>query len=473
MTSPVLKLPADWKTWPAEKKARLRWRLLTDLNPEHPRPNQLTPGAHALCPRPDCDGSETTGHVPWDVWLLLAGRGFGKTRCGAEDVAHYAMYQLNTRIALVAETFSDGRDTMVEGESGLLSVLPTQALRGGDREAAWNRSIGELFLKNGSQFKIYSSEKPDKLRGPQHHRAWVDEPAKFKDAYRGDAEDTTWNNLMLGMRLGDDPKVVVTGTPKNVKLVKQIIADPHTVVTRGSTYDNVHNLAPQFKRRILAKYEGTRLGRQELNAELMEDVEGALWTHAQIDQDRVAASAVPSLVRVVVGVDPQAVAGEDTNDTGIIGCGVGEDGHGYVLRDVSLNGTPAQWGKRVCDLYHEVTADRIVAEANNGGDMVIFVISTVDETVNARKVHASRGKHTRAEPISALYEQHRVHHVEGLPDLEDEMCSWVPGEDSPDRMDALVWALTELMLGDQPFTEPGDLGAMLDQELQQANEWAI
>lgn len=222
----------------------------------------------------------------WLVWLILAGRGFGKTRTGAETVSEWAQHGPRERIALVGQTFSDTRDVMVEGESGLLAVLPPSALRGGSVSAAWNRSLGELFFSNGAKAKVFSSEKPGQLRGPQHHKAWVDEPAKFKDARKGDALDTTWNNLMLGLRLGEQPQAVVTGTPTRALLVRQLVAKTSTHLTRGSTYDNLDNLAPTFREQILSAYEGTRIGRQELLGEILDDVEGALWRLEQIDLTR-------------------------------------------------------------------------------------------------------------------------------------------------------------------------------------------
>ena len=222
----------------------------------------------------------------WLAWLILAGRGFGKTRTGAETVSEWAQQGAGQRFALVGQTFGDARDVMVEGESGLLAVLPPSAMRGGSVSTAWNRSLGELFFSNGAKAKVFSSEKPGQLRGPQHHKAWVDEPAKFRDAAKGDALDTTVNNLMLGLRLGHKPQVVVTGTPTRALLVRQLVAKKSTHLTRGSTYDNLDNLAPTFRDEILSAYEGTRIGRQELLGEILDDVEGALWRLEQIEATR-------------------------------------------------------------------------------------------------------------------------------------------------------------------------------------------
>ncbi len=392
----------------------------------------------------------------WFVWLLLTGRGWGKTRTGAEFIRAHLLANPGQRAALVADTQADARDVMVEGESGLLAILRPEDLRGGSAETGWNRSMGELFLANGSQAKCYSAEKGGKLRGPQHHVAWCDEAAKWRDAKRGMDEDTTWSNLALGLRLGENPQCVVTTTPRNVKLIRQLVADEHTVVTRGTTYDNLRNLSPVFRAQVLSRYEGTRLGKQELGGHLLEDVEGALWELAWIEDNRV--KEAPQLTRIVVAVDPSVSSGPDSAETGIVVVGLGEDKDWYPLADRSKRCSPDAWARRAVNAYHEFQADCIVAEVNNGGDLVESVLRTVDPTIPYRKVHAARGKMTRAEPISALYQQGRVHHVGLLPELEDQMCSYVPEErapaesqDSPDRMDALVWGVTELTAATVPL----------------------
>lgn len=421
----------------------------------------------------------------WLVWLILAGRGWGKTRTGAEDVADYARTHPNSRIALAARTYADGRDTMVEGESGLLSVLHDSELRGGSRDRAWNRSLGELYLANGSRFKIYSSEKPAQLRGPQHHRAWADEVAQWLDAQKGDTDDTTWSNLMLGLRLGDDPRCIVTTTPKAYRLVKDLLGLPNVRITRGTTYENLANLAPSYKAQVIARYEGTRLGRQELYAEMLEEAPGALWTRnpelaeekglivygepplIEHELEKVAREIVQpldllrsspelqharlraaDLLRVVIGVDPAVTSGPESDETGIVIPGRASDGKAYVLDDRSLRASPNEWAHRVVNSLEDYKADRIVPEVNNGGELVTTVIRTIRPTAPITAVHASRGKRTRAEPVSALYQQGKVFHVRPFPELEDQMCTWEPGtgDDSPDRMDAAVWALTELML---------------------------
>jgi phage terminase large subunit-like protein len=395
----------------------------------------------------------------WLVWLILAGRGWGKTRTGGEwakDGHDQSLLRLaGARWALVAETFADGRDTMVEGESGLLSILPPSALRGGTVDSAWNRSLGELYLANGSKAKIYSSEKPGQLRGPQHHGAWGDEPAKWRDAHKGDTDDTTWANLMLGLRLGTDPRCCLTTTPKRVALLAGrkdkpgLLGMDSVVVTRGATYANLANLAPTFRAKILARYEGTRLGRQELYAEMLEDVDGALWTSTLIEQHRH--DEFPDLDRLVVAVDPAVTAGEDADDSGVIVAGrAGSDC--WVLEDHTAHDDPTSVMSMVAALYRDLSADEVIVEANNGGDYLPALLRTIDPSIPVRTVHASRGKRTRAEPVHGLYEQGRVHHVGNLAALEDQMTTWVPGMDSPDRLDALVWAVTALFpeLADGP-----------------------
>lgn len=390
----------------------------------------------------------------WLLWLILGGRGMGKTRTGGEYVKAGHTQSLmrfpGARWALIPETFADGRDTMVEGESGLLSILPPSALRGGTVSTAWNRSLGELYLDNGSKAKIYSSERPGQLRGPQHHGAWGDEPAKWKDAHKGDAEDTTWSNLMLGLRLGPDPRCVLTGTPKRVRLLVGTPEKPGLIAeakaagafTTGSTYDNLANLAPTFRRQVISRYEGTRLGRQELHAEILEDVEGALWQSALIETNRV--DTFPDLTRLVVAVDPAVTSGEDSDDTGIMAVGRTGD-TAYVIEDATCHEPPSQAMARAVDVYRELSADEIVIEANNGGDYLPALIRTIDPSVKVRTVHASRGKLTRAEPVHGLTEQGRIKFVGGFAELEDQLTAWVPGEqDSPDRLDAFVWAVTAL-----------------------------
>lgn len=368
----------------------------------------------------------------------MAGRGFGKTRTGAE----YTRRQIESgrcgRFALVARTVADVRDVMVEGESGILAVCPP-----------WNKphyepSKRRLVWPNGAIATTYSADKPDMLRGPQHDGAWVDELAAWR-------YPEAWDMLMLGLRLGIDPRCVVTTTPRPTKIIRELVAAVTTVVTGGSTYNNIANLAPAFIEQIIRKYEGTRIGQQELWAKLLEDNPGALWSRDLLEQHRVV--KFPELVRVVVALDPAATSGEEADEAGVIVAGRGIDDHMYVLEDLSLRASPLGWGRAAVTAYYKNKADRILAEVNNGGEMVELTIRTVDPDVAYKSIHASRGKQTRAEPIAALYEQGRCHHVGMFAELEDEMCQWVPGEDSPNRMDALVWAGTELMLGDNNAAE--------------------
>lgn len=367
----------------------------------------------------------------WSVWLVMAGRGWGKTRTGAEDIAHYARTNPGHRIAIVAPTFGDARDTCIEGESGLLAVL-------GDRWVEkWNRSLGSLTLTNGAYVRIYSADEPDRLRGPQHHRAWCDELAawRYPDA---------WDQLQFGLRLGDHPQVIATTTPRPIKLVRDLAARPDVHVTRGSTFDNKANLSATAIATLEQRYGGTTLGRQELYGELLESLPGALWTREMIDRSRV--TEPPDLQRTVVAIDPAVTSGEDSDETGIIVIGMTGD-QLYLLDDVSGRYQPEGWARAAIDAYRTHRADRIVAEANNGGDLVASVLRAVDRNIPLRLVRASKGKHTRAEPVSALYEQGRVHHVGPYPELEDQMCTWTPESDiSPDRMDALVWGAFDLTL---------------------------
>jgi predicted phage terminase large subunit-like protein len=315
--------------------------------------------------------------------------------------------------------------------------------------SAWNRSLGELVLTNESRFKLFSADEPERLRGPQHHRAWADELGAWR-------YPETWDQMLFGLRLGDHPKVVVTTTPKPTALVRRLASQASVHITRGSTFDNAANLAPAALAQLRERYEGTRLGRQELNAEILEDIPGALWTRDTIDGQRVREA--PALVRVVVAIDPSGTRGEaDSGDSvGIVVAGKGDDGRCYVLADRTCKLSPDGWGRQAVNAYHEFKADRIVAERNFGGAMVEHVIRTIDPKVSYREVTASRGKIARAEPVAALYEQGKVSHVgrgdatKQFAQLEDQMCAMAAdgyvGEGSPDRADALVWALTELML---------------------------
>ena len=385
----------------------------------------------------------------WRVWLLLAGRGFGKTRAGAEWVRAQAESGAAMRIALVAPTAHDARLVMVEGESGLLSIASAEA------RPTFAVTKRQLTWPNGAVATLFSADEPDRLRGPQFDAAWCDELAAWR-------YPQAWDMLMLALRLGANPRVVVTTTPKPVKLIRALLASPDCVATRGATRENASNLAPGFLAAMLKRYEGTRLGRQELDAELLDDMPGALWTREAIERARIdplIEGAAPALRRVVVAIDPAVSAGQESDETGIVVAGLGQDGAAYVLDDLSGRFSPHDWAARALDAYRAHRADRVVAEVNNGGAMVEATLRVLDAGISYKGVHASRGKLARAEPVAALYEQGRVHHLGAFPALEDQMCAFTGGPlsyaASPDRVDALVWALSELML---QAAEPGLLG---------------
>lgn len=379
------------------------------------------------------------------VWLLNAGRGSGKTRAGAEEM-WWPASRTAQRIAVIGPTLGDVRKTCFEGESGLLACVPPRLVVG------YNRSLCELWVRAAdggeSYFVGYSSEEPDRLRGPQHHRAWCDELAAWRYI------EETWDMMMFGLRLGQSPDVVVTTTPKPVGLLRKLIRDTTTVVATESTFANAGNLPPRYLAELRKKYEGTRLGRQELYAELLDDNPYALWNQEMLDRSRILHRDLPDLERIVVSVDPPVTSGEDADECGIVAAGTSGD-DAYVLHDWTVQGaSPQAWAARAVSLYHHVRADAIVAEVNQGGEMVETIIRQVDPDVPVHTVHATRGKVVRAEPVSALYEQRRVHHVGNLPHLEDQMCDFTTDFDkkaagySPDRVDALVWALTSLLLDD-------------------------
>ncbi len=376
----------------------------------------------------------------WSTWLMLAGRGFGKTRAGAEWVTERAMAgDGDTRIALVGGTGDEVRRVMIEGESGLLGVGLVQ------ERPHWEPSLGRLIWPNGAQAAVYGGSNPDALRGPQHHFAWCDELAKW--AY----PQASWDNLKLGLRLGDVPRTLVTTTPRPLLLLRALLDDPAVVVTRGAMAENVQ-LPVNFIRDVTVRFGGTRLGRQELEGELIEEAEGALWTRAVIEACRVA--AMPEVRRVVIGVDPPAgtASGEGGDACGIVVAALGRDEQFYIIEDASAQGlSPEGWARAVARAAARHGADRVVAEANNGGAMVASVLRAADAGVPVKLVHATRGKSARAEPVALLYERGLVKHLGAFPDLEDELCGLITGGGyegpgrSPDRADALVWAVTALM----------------------------
>lgn len=364
----------------------------------------------------------------------MAGRGWGKTRVGAEITNQVVETGQVRHITIAGATAGDVRDIIVEGESGILACSPPWNM------PRYEPSKRRLTWPNGARALLISADEPERFRGKQHEFVWCDELAAWQ--YDRDA----WDQLMFGLRLGNNPRGIVTTTPRPTDLIKELIGREDSVVVRGSTHDNRANLADGFFRDIIRRYEGTRLGRQEIYAEVLDDNPGALWRQKQIDELRV--DHLPRMRRIVVAVDPAVSADEDSDETGIVVCGVGEDGFGYVIADHSGIYTPSEWAELVAALYHRYSADRVIAEVNQGGDLVERNLRTANEVISFRAVRATRGKVVRAEPVAALYEQKRVYHLGCLPKLEDQMCNWDPAfsDKSPDRVDALVWGITDLML---------------------------
>jgi phage terminase large subunit-like protein len=396
---------------------------------------------------------EPDGH--WRIWLLLAGRGFGKTRTAAEVVKRHAWERPGLRVGVIAATFADGRDICFEGESGLCNITPSSCVE------VWNRSIGEMKLKNGSIFRLFSADDPDRMRGYQFHLAWADELASYKgkisqkDAAAEGVPGTPKPMLAqieLATRLRPAPRIIITTTPRPLSILKEVKARDTTRFTTGSTMENQEFLAPEFIDSVLNLYEGTRLGRQELNAEILEDVEGALWTRALIDEMRLdpKKDKLPLFKRIVVGVDPAVTANVRSSETGIIAAAVTHNNRAVVLEDASGKYSPEEWAAKVTEVYFRWGATRIVAEANQGGDLVETNLRRRADSQNLpiKLVKASKGKIVRAEPVAGLYEQKKVSHWGVFPKLEDEQCCFTGAEteESPDHLDALVWALTDLML---------------------------
>ena len=375
----------------------------------------------------------------WSIWLVLAGRGWGKTRTGAESIITYAIKNPNTICGVIAPTSGDLRRVCFEGPSGLLKNLPRECYLDSESKS-YNRSAMEIKLWNGSVIQGYAAIEPDRLRGPQFHRIWADELAawRYPEAY---------DQMMFGLRLGTNPKLVITTTPRPSKLIKDLVKrnGDDVVLIKGSTFDNAENLAESSLKLLKEKYENTSLGRQELYAEIIEEVEGALWTMHLIDRSRKEKKDIPDFKRVVIAIDPAVTSKQTSDETGIIVVGKGQDNRYYVLEDSSGRFSADAWARKAVDLFYEYSADRIVAETNNGGDLVERLIRSVDNQVPYKAVHATRGKIVRAEPISALYEQNKVHHIGSFPVLEDQMISYTGSfQTSPDRLDALVWGLSEL-----------------------------
>lgn len=437
--------PEEFERWDPATKARVAAQLQDMLE---------SPPAIWYCQRGrSCDGRPHEGveysharsdqwpppGADWFIWAILSGRGAGKTRTGAEWLR--GMSKRHGRMAGIGRRTFDIRATLVEGDSGLIKTCEKARV-----EYTWEPSKREFTFSNGAKVYFYSAEEPDSLRGPQNEIAWLDEPAHMP------LIQDVWDNLLLGLRIGPKPRVLITSTPLPTPWMKALVERPDTVVVRVSTYENLHNLAPSYRDTILSKFEGTRLGRQELHGEIIEDVEGAMWNKelielAHIDlllEDGSTDATTWGFDRIVVGVDPAGTANKKSDETGIIVCGV-INGRYYVLADYTGKYSPDQWAKKAVHAYKVWNADRIVVEKNYGGDMVAANLRNQDENVPITEVTSRRGKDIRAEPVVGLYEQGRVKHYGDLSELEREQCEWVPGRGaSPNRVDAMVHAITDL-----------------------------
>lgn len=401
----------------------------------------------------------------WKIWLLNAGRGFGKTRVGAEYTHRVARKNPGRHMALVARTSADARDTMIDGESGILHTgWPSW-------RPIWRPTKRRVIWPNGCWATVYTADEPDNLRGPNTCWFWADELASWRYARKA------WDMLMMTLRTGDDPRGVVTTTPKPTPIYREILGDPGTVVTRGSTFDNSANLAASFLAYLQRKYAGTTLGRQELEAEVLDEAEGALWRREWLDRDRVMPNQVPVLDRIVVAIDPSATSTEESNEAGIVVAGVKYNAGSvpddfYVLSDISARLSPSKWAARAIGASDLHNADRVVGEVNHGGEMIETVLRTIRPNLSYKALRASVGKRARAEPVSAMSEQARIHMVGFFAELEDELCNWDPAitPESPNRLDAMVWAITELAgkrgLPNVDFGAPGT-------ELAQSSHWSL
>ncbi|CAO4843981.1 MAG: hypothetical protein CNLJKLNK_00315 [Holosporales bacterium] len=371
------------------------------------------------------------GH--WTTWLILAGRGFGKTRTGAETIRKLVFEQAARRIALIGGSICEIINVMLEGESGIITISPKH------EKPKLNTTTNTLIWPNGATGYLIGATQPEKLRGPQFDMAWVDELAKFRQPL------LIWEQLMLALRLGKNPRCLVTTTPKPVPIIKKLMDDPHTIVTRGTTFDNKENLSPVFINQIIQQFEATTLGAQELYGELLTQEAGALWQRSMIKYAQIDSK---KFKRVVVAVDPAATHHEQSDETGIVVAALTDDNIVFILDDVSGRFSPLDWGQRAVEAYRRYQADRLVAEVNKGGDMVERIVKSIDFQISYKSVRATRGKNIRAEPIAALYEQNRVFHIKPMRELEQQLCEYIPHKThkSPDRLDALVWAVTELLL---------------------------
>lgn len=374
----------------------------------------------------------------WLTWLILAGRGFGKTRTGAETIRQWVHSGRYGRLALIARSISEGRRIMVEGESGLLAVHPSS------ERPIFEASKRQLTWKNGAIATLFGADHYEQLRGPQFDGAWIDELAKFRQP------EEAWNQLLFGLRLGKNPRCLITTTPRPIPFLEKLLKDPSVTVTRGTTFDNQANLAPDFIDQIVKQFQGTSMGAQELYAELLTERQGALWSRKMIRYNQPSEDSAGKweLERIVIAVDPATTHHEGSDETGIVVVGIDAQKQGYVLEDLSARLSPGDWGQRVVNAYWRYRADRVVAEVNKGGDLVERILRAIDPAISYKAVRATRGKATRAEPVAALYEQNRIYHVRPFTDLETQLCDYIPGitSKSPDRLDALVWAVTDLLL---------------------------
>jgi len=422
-------LPADFASWPLDRKNQFIKAIKFNWD-YWARPDQLIPNLND----------------PWDIWMILSGRGWGKTRTGAEAIKKLMLDNPGCRIGIIGMTAGAVRDTCYEGESGLVEVMPD------DEILKYNRSLGQLTLKNGSRAFSFSGSDPEKLRGFQSNYLWMDELCAFSYPQK------TWDMSIMGLRLGEHPRIIITTTPKPSPLIIELVRrgqeDPvHVRLTTGSTFDNAANLPDSTLAALRERYEGTTMGRQELYAELILDDPGALWNRGLIERNRITVHDfnIKDMAEIVVAIDPSMSAvGERDSETGMIIAGrSGKDGKCYIIEDCTLmRPSPQEWGELAIRKYHEYAANKIVAEVNQGYDLVTNLLTTIDSKVPLKKVYATRGgKFLRAEPIAALYEQDKVKHVGMWAELEDQMTQWVPGKASPDRLDAMVWAVTQLMLG--------------------------
>lgn len=372
------------------------------------------------------------------IWLILAGRGWGKTLTGAQDLALYALRNPNSNCAVLAPTHGDLRRVCFGGPSGLVNIIPKECFENSSNRKGFSASVYEMRLFNGSKITGFSAQEPDRLRGPQFHRAWCDEIAAWQ-------YPETFDQLMFGLRLGENPQCVITTTPKPNKIIKDLISREDVIITKGNTFENADNLAESALSMLKEKYEGTTLGRQELYAEVVEDIDGALWKQELIDRNRLDIDTEKELSKIVVAIDPAVTANKNSDETGILVVGKDFNGNFYVLEDLSGRYSAEKWGRIAINAFYDWDANYIIAETNNGGDLVERLIKNIDANIPYRSVRATRGKILRAEPIQALYERDKVFHVGIYRQLEEQMCSYT-GETntSPDRLDALVWGLTEL-----------------------------